>query len=67
VANFGQLHDNESALKFRDDLGRKLENLQGIKVPANYQELWLSIPPEKWTPVADKIIEALNGLLQEQT
>lgn len=67
VANFGQLRDSETALKFRDDLGQKLKNLQGINVPANYRELWLSIPPEKWTPIVDKIIDALQGILQQQT
>jgi hypothetical protein len=67
VANFGQLQDGEAALKFRDNLGQRLKNLGGLKVPANYQGLWLSIPPDKWTPVADKIIDALNGVLQQQT
>jgi len=51
-------------LKFRDNLGQELKKLEGLKVPADYQELWLSIPPEKWTPVADEIIEVLHELLQ---
>ncbi len=64
MANFGQLHDSQAALKFRDNLGQELKKLEGLKVPADYQELWLSIPPEKWTPVADEIIEVLHELLQ---
>lgn len=53
-------------MKFRDNLGQELKKLRGLKVPTDYQELFLSIPPEKWTPVANEIIEALHGLLQRE-
>jgi hypothetical protein len=66
VANFGQLPDSQAALKFMDNLGQELKKLEGLKVPADHQELWLSIPPEKWTSVADKIIKALHVLLQRE-
>jgi hypothetical protein len=67
VANFGHLNDSQAALKFRDNLGQGLKKLQGLKIPTDYQKLWLSIPPENWTPVANEIVEALRGLLQPET
>jgi hypothetical protein len=66
VANFGHLNDSQAAMTFRDNLGQGLETLQGLKVPTDYQKLWLSIPPETWAPVADEIIETLHGLLQQE-
>lgn len=63
VANFGQLHDSDTAMKFRDNLGQKLTKFEGLKVPAKFKDLYLSIPPEKWTDVANEIVEALHALV----
>jgi hypothetical protein len=62
--NFEWLHDDERTEKLIEGFAERLKVLPGIVIPQNYQKN-INLKPEKWCPVLQGILAALNNLLTD--
>ena len=63
--NFGWLKDNEETKHYGDELGKRLSTLPGLDLPSNYRDTYIYLNAEKWVPVAGRVVEAVQALLDE--
>lgn len=64
AVNFGWLNDNETAKDYRDKLKEKLEKIEGIKIPQNYQDLQPHFLIQEWGPVVNDFISVIEDLFK---
>lgn len=62
--NFHWLNENTEMERYRDEFKDKLSKIRGMTIPANYRGRSVGIPIEKWLPVTDEFIKAVQDLLK---
>lgn len=63
--NFGWLHDTSDAEKYRDAFRNKLSRIKAITIPPDYQEKYVWVAVDKWSPAVNDFIEIVQELISE--
>jgi hypothetical protein len=62
--NFVWLNDLEKSPMYRDEFAKLLKEIHALNIPDDYQDKTPFIRAEKWCPVVDQFIEAVQKLLK---